>query len=66
MPDESFREFIANVVKHGPKEAAALRVRAPNMQQGRPKRGQPGWRDPDQPASRGSTPPSGGVRGERF
>lgn len=63
--DDTFRELIAKVVKHGPKEAVALKARAPGLEGGRLKRGQPGWRDPDVKV-RGTKPPTGGVRGERF
>lgn len=71
MADQRFRDLIAGASSHtqaDDDEAAMLperRVRAPGSEPGRPKRGQPGWKDPDV-KRRGTAPPSGGVRGGQF
>lgn len=71
MADQRFRDLIAGVTGQpsSDEDGAAVpehRLRAPGMEPGRPKRGQPGWKDPDV-KRRGVDPPSArGVRSERF
>lgn len=71
MADQRFRDLIAGVSGHAPvdeeqgERLPTHRVRAPGTEPGRPKRGQAGWKDPDV-RRRGTEPPSGGIRGDRF
>lgn len=69
MTDPAFREFIANLQGQQPRQpTAAPAVRAPHVRASRPKRGQPGWRDPDRPGNQTAVPQRHGTgpRAEPF